>query len=114
MWVVPLPMACRISLIGLILGRNVELPPQPAFVFDLVEGQRAGLVRAPWQSPKSLVQMHVSVDEPRNQELSIAILDGHLRAGRDGGRDDGRNSGCNLGDDAVLDPQVDGLGRPGA
>jgi hypothetical protein len=49
--------------------------------------------------------MHVSVDEPRNQELSIAILDGDLWAGRDVGR--------NLGDDAVLDSNIDGPGPHG-
>ncbi len=90
---------------GLVLGGYVELPPQPALGFDLVDGQGTGLVRAPGQSPKSLVQMHVSIDEPRKQELSIAILGGDLWAGCQAGRD--------LGDDAVLDPQIDGRGPHG-
>jgi hypothetical protein len=50
--------------------------------------------------------MHVGVDESRNQELSIAILDGHLGAGRDVRPD--------LGDDAVFDPYVDGRGAQGS
>ena len=95
------PAAHRLAgqAFGLDVGRQPQLPAQAPLIADAVEHRGPGLVRAPRQAPERLVEMHVRVDEARQQDAVLPV--DHLGAGHRG------KPGADARDDAGRGQHVD-------
>ena len=60
------------------LARRLDVEPLlvHALIVDLVEQPRADLVGVPGQAPQALVEMGVRLDQPGDDDLAAAVLDG--------------------------------------